>query len=57
MAAVLKELEADSSLTSRDIGERIGRSTATVERAIAALKREGSIKRVGSRKTGHWEVL
>jgi DNA-binding Lrp family transcriptional regulator len=57
VAAVLKELEADSSLTSRDIGERIGRSTATVERAIAALKRDGSIKRVGSRKTGHWEVL
>jgi predicted HTH transcriptional regulator len=30
---------------------------ATVKRGIKKLKEEGKIKRVGSDKTGYWEII
>lgn len=35
----------------------LGVSEATVKRHIRKLKDAGRIRRVGSRKTGYWEVL
>ena len=32
-------------------------SLATITRRLKALQLSGEIRRVGSRKTGHWEVL
>lgn len=32
-------------------------SDATVERALAFLKKNSIIKRIGSNKTGFWEVI
>ena len=32
-------------------------SLATITRRLKALQTAGEIRRVGSRKTGHWEVL
>ncbi|MDR1649475.1 MAG: putative DNA binding domain-containing protein [Synergistaceae bacterium] len=40
-----------------EIAEKIGRTRKTVQRAVRDLKKNGYVKRVGSRKTGHWEVL
>ena len=35
----------------------IGASEATVKRRLGELKKDGFITRVGSNKTGHWEIM
>ena len=48
---------AKPSYTKEELAEKIGKSRATVTRILAKLVDEGKIKRVGSNKTGHWEIL
>lgn len=55
--AVLALLASEPALTLKQVAERIGRSTSTVERAAAALVKAGRLRFVGPRKGGHWEVL
>ena len=40
-----------------DLAEYLGVSVATIKRRIQKLKQYGRVRRVGSRKTGHWEVI
>ena len=47
----------DNSLNYAGYGTLIGVSEATVKRRLGELKRAGIIIRVGSNKTGHWEVV
>ena len=51
--AVLK----DNSLNYAAYGALLGVSEATVKRRLGELKAAGYIIRVGSNKSGHWEVL
>jgi predicted HTH transcriptional regulator len=39
------------------IAKRIGKSRATITRTLAKLVQNEKIQRVGSDKTGHWEVI
>lgn len=39
-----------------ELGQQIGIGRSTVMRHIQALKRRGLLRRVGAKKTGHWEV-
>lgn len=43
----------DSYISAKDIGDRINKSSATINRCIKELKDLGLIKRIGSKKTGH----
>ncbi|MCF7908173.1 MAG: HTH domain-containing protein [Candidatus Omnitrophica bacterium] len=54
---VLNAIEADSFIKTYEIADQIQLSQRTVENAIAKLKEEGFLKRIGSRKSGHWDVL
>ena len=54
---ILSLLKENPSYTKEELAEKIGKSRATVTRILAKLVDEGKIKRVGSNKTGHWEVL
>ena len=47
----------DGTLNYAEYAARIGVSEATVKRRLGELKKDGVIIRVGSNKTGHWEVL
>ena len=47
----------DNSLNYAAYGAIIGVSEATVKRRLNEMKREGLILRVGSNKTGHWEIV
>ena len=51
--AVLK----DNGLNYAAYGTLLGVSEATVKRRLGELKAAGYIIRVGSNKSGHWEVL
>lgn len=44
-------------MTTKDIISKFNMSERTIYRELAALKQLGLIRRVGSDKTGHWEVV
>ena len=46
----------DGSLNYAGYAALIGVSEATVKRRFNELKKEGAIVRIGSNKTGHWEI-
>ena len=42
--------------TQKEISEKLGVTTRTVERTIALLKEQGYIKRAGNNRSGYWEI-
>ena len=46
----------DGSLNYAGYAALIGVSEATIKRRLNELKKEGVIVRIGSNKTGHWEI-
>ena len=55
--AVFDLIKNNNSITATEISEHLGMSLRTVKRKIKDLKDNGYIKRVGSDKTGSWEVV
>ena len=47
----------DGTLNYAEYAAIVGASEATVKRRLGELKKEGAIIRVGSNKTGHWEIV
>lgn len=54
--AIVALLASNAELTRQQLAEAIGKDIRTIGRALAKLQQTGKIKRVGSDKTGHWEV-
>lgn len=54
---VLAVIADNPNLSKEKIAEKIGMSRATVTRALAKLVEIGAIQRVGSDKSGHWEII
>lgn len=54
--SVEANMKADPFVTADELADLLGVSRRTVLRAIAKLRQEGRIARVGSDKTGHWVV-
>ncbi|MDK2777603.1 MAG: Fic family protein [Pseudomonadota bacterium] len=54
--AVIALLTANPELTRQQLADAIGKDLRTIGRAIAKLQQNGKITRVGSDKTGHWEI-
>ena len=50
-------LKSNHSASSEEIGAVLGISSRMVRKHIASLREAGIIVRVGSNKTGHWEVV
>lgn len=48
---------ADSFIKTHDISHEAGLSQRAVENAIAKLKEAGFLKRIGSARAGHWQVV
>jgi len=45
------------TISREQLAERLGVGPATIARHLKALQLAGEVKRVGSRKTGYWEVI
>jgi ATP-dependent DNA helicase RecG len=56
-AKIIKTLLSDPEATQTRIAELTGLSTRTVSREIRSLRDSGRIRRVGSDRSGHWEVV
>lgn len=54
---IIELLSIDNTLTTAALAQRIGISAKAVEKHIAALKAEGTLKRIGADKGGHWQVI
>ena len=54
---IVKLIEKNKEITSIQIAQRLKVSDKTIKRDMAALKEQGRLQRVGSLKSGHWEVL
>ena len=50
------EMLSNNSLNYAEYAKLLGVSEATVKRRLGELKNQGVIVRVGSNKTGHWEI-
>ncbi len=53
---ILVLLTQQPTLTVVALASRLGKSQSTLERNIRQLKKLGKLKRVGSNKSGYWEV-
>ena len=54
--AILHLLTHTPALTRQQLAEVIGKDIRTIGRAISKLQREGKLVRVGSAKSGYWQV-
>lgn len=55
--AVLALITNDPLITRAKLAQLIGKDIRTIARAIKKLQDEDKLQRVGSDKTGHWQVL
>lgn len=56
-AAIIQAMRNEPNVTRQRLAQIIGKTTKTVGRKIAELKEKGYIERIGSDKSGSWEVL
>lgn len=54
---LLSLIKSNPSITAAQIGKLLGISLSTAKRRLKTLKENGIIKRIGSDKTGTWEVI
>jgi len=54
---LLAVIRRKPTMSKEEFAHEIGKSRTTVTRIIQSLFEQGKIKRVGSRKTGHWEIV
>jgi len=54
---IIKVLIDNKYVTIFEIAEATGKSVATIHRHLNALVKSGKVRRVGSRKTGYWDVI
>ena len=53
---ILAYLSKNPNANYNVLAEKTGYSTATIKRHIQELKKLGLLERIGSDKTGHWEI-
>jgi len=54
---ILGDLASEPTLSARRLAERLQLSQRAVEKHLAALQRAGRLRRQGSPRAGHWQVL
>lgn len=54
---ILAACREKPSVTVQELTDRLGVSVRTVKRSLAALQKQGRLRRVGGRKFGHWDAL
>ena len=54
---IINIMKKDKSITALELADKLGVTDKTIKRDIAKLKDEKRVVRVGSLKSGHWEVV
>ncbi len=53
---LLSGLKQNPYITQTDLAKELSLSRRTVQRIMKELMNDGKVKRVGSTRTGHWEI-
>lgn len=56
LEAIMLLLQQDPHLTRQQLADMIGKDLRTIGRAISKLQQNNQLKRIGSDKTGYWQV-
>jgi len=54
---LLDLVKSDNKITISKIAKKLDVNEKTIKRDISKLKESGKLKRIGSDKGGHWEVV
>lgn len=54
---ILELMKENPHISASELASRIGISSRAVEKHISNLKEAGKLKRIGSAKSGYWEVM
>jgi len=54
---VLELLRQEPRLSAKELATLLNKTTRTIERHLKALREASRLRRVGSDKAGHWEVI
>lgn len=54
---ILQQLKQNPNANYAELANKTGYSTATIKRHIQELKKMGIIERIGSAKTGYWNII
>ena len=54
---VLRLIAANPAITLQSVANTLGMTRRNIEAHVKTLREAGVLKRVGSKKTGHWEVV
>lgn len=54
---ILNAVKENKYITIPELAKLTGKSDATIYRHLESLSKAGKIQRVGSRKTGYWDLL
>jgi Uncharacterized conserved protein len=55
--AIIALIQQNPKITRKEMAERIGKNLSTIARAIKKLRQQNKLKRIGSDKSGRWQVL
>ena len=55
--AITTLLLNNPQMTRQQLADTIGKDIRTIARALAKLQQTGKVQRIGSDKTGHWQVI
>jgi len=55
--AIMALVQANRAITRQQMAEIIGKNIRTIGRAVKSLQEAGKLRRIGSDKTGHWELI
>ena len=54
---ILEKMHTSPDISISVLSGEIGRDISTIKRAIKSLKEKGFIRRVGTTRAGHWEII
>ena len=54
---ILGMIEKNPFVSKKEMSETVGIRSSSIDENITTLKEKGHLKRVGSAKGGHWEIL
>ena len=55
--SVYQLLKENPTQTREELAKRLNKTVRTIQRALDKLSEAGKISRIGSNKTGYWEVF
>lgn len=54
---IINLIKQNNQISAKQLARKLSISDRTIERDIEKLKKQGTIKRIGSEKGGYWEVI